>query len=491
MQEFKIVDETQTAYPEAQEDDLSVASFEPAEDDGYSLTSSIGLGSLKAGLENSMDHWKILVFGQVLSLVLAGSGASLATLHVECGLSAPNFVIGLSYLVLCLFLVPLILHGRRLRNNNNKKKEDPESNQIKDPPKSHRQDPLDPELSSGGDNAPVYRLFGYIPIHAPAWAYFAVAVLDVEGMYMMCLAYKYTTLTSIMLLDALAVPSAMLFSYFILKRRYVPVHILGAGLCILGVSINVFADNSEHVKNIHKEEFGTSVQSINIASDITTSSSATGGDQFPYKVAGDMLAAMAAFLFGANDCFIEHIVRNYGGATEFLGTRGLFGAIIALTQAVLLESESIANFFRPKTDEELQAKGSCSVHEASMLLLIFVALNSFRYIGFSNFLLYSETALLNLSLLTGDLWAIMFSIRVEKIFPRPLFWIAVPLVMMGIFVYEMGPNPMASNDIRFDKSVDIKIKEGTPMSLGDNKQSKQQRTGLELSSPAGVQGKAT
>ena len=66
--------------------------------------------------------------------------------------------------------------------------------------------------------------------------------------------------------------------------------------------------------------------------------------------------------------------------------------------------------------------------------------------GMSNFLLHSEAALLNLSLLTSDLWAAIFTVVVEKIIPSPNFWSALFLIILGVSVYEFSPSPIEDTD---------------------------------------------
>ena len=51
-----------------------------------------------------------------------------------------------------------------------------------------------------------------------------------------------STLTSVSLLDAVAIPSSMVFSRLLLRRFYKVTHFLGAAVCIAGVIVNVFVD---------------------------------------------------------------------------------------------------------------------------------------------------------------------------------------------------------------------------------------------------------
>lgn len=71
-----------------------------------------------------------------------------------------------------------------------------------------------------------YRFLGIIPLQAHPAQYIPMAILDVYANYFTILAFKYTTITSVTLFDALAIPSAMILSYCFLHRHYSPVHLV-------------------------------------------------------------------------------------------------------------------------------------------------------------------------------------------------------------------------------------------------------------------------
>jgi solute carrier family 35 protein F1/2 len=84
--------------------------------------------------------------------------------------------------------------------------------------------------------------FGLQTIHAPSWLYFIVALVAVEARYLIFLSFRFTSFTFIYLVDALAIPSAMLFSKLLLKREYHFVHLLGGFICICGIVTNTVFD---------------------------------------------------------------------------------------------------------------------------------------------------------------------------------------------------------------------------------------------------------
>ncbi len=56
------------------------------------------------------------------------------------------------------------------------------------------------------------------------------------------LAYRYTSITSVMLLDCFAIPCAMLLSRLLLKSRYRRLHLVGVALCVTGLGVTVLSD---------------------------------------------------------------------------------------------------------------------------------------------------------------------------------------------------------------------------------------------------------
>ena len=57
--------------------------------------------------------------------------------------------------------------------------------------------------------------------------YVCAALIDVYGNFFIIMAYNYTTITSIMLLDCFTIPVAMVLSYVFLGCQYNAYHMLG------------------------------------------------------------------------------------------------------------------------------------------------------------------------------------------------------------------------------------------------------------------------
>ena len=261
-----------------------------------------------------------------------------------------------------------------------------------------------------------------LQLHAPWYTYVAMALLDVYANYATVLAFRYTTITNVTLLDALAIPTAMgLSRCFIQGRRYRCTHLLGVALCLAGITVNVW-------KDFRNTEDGDS------DNDNT--------NEYPHQLRGDLLSMLGGILFGANNVLGEITLKHYcSDVQEVYGMMSLFAVTIAAVQTALLERQDVADFVGRDESE------TCRVGTARWLLLAFVASNVVGYMGGAKFLLYSEAAFFNLSLLTGDFWSVAFQIVAERIMPSALFFVAVVLTVSGVLLYELAaPTPDDSDD---------------------------------------------
>ena len=257
---------------------------------------------IQKGLKTTRNQWRILLVGQLLSVLMAGQGAAQSTLYLSCHLSAPTFATGLVYVALTIHLIPVFWRNRHYLTNT--------------------------DALIKGDAK--HLLCNTIPLEASAWTYFAIALLDVEANYFTVLAFRFTSLTSASVLDAMAIPSAMMFSRFCcLHKRYLKIHVLGVLACLGGMLSNVFCDLQQESKGNNEE-----------------------AKEYPHLLFGDFLAMLGGIMFGARDVVTESFVREHGGACEYLGMIGLFGTLISLIQVLILERHAVFSFFNAAAVEE-------------------------------------------------------------------------------------------------------------------------------------------
>jgi len=114
---------------------------------------------------------------------------------------------------------------------------------------------------------------------------------------------------------------------------------------------------------------------------------------------------------------------------------GLFGTVISSVQVLIFERQAV---------HELFYSSGCSQGVTTGVMIGLVTSFYAFYVGLGRFLIISEAALLNLSLLTADLWAVVFAVIEEHQFPTELFVASMIIIMTGVFIYESVPSPMTT-----------------------------------------------
>ena len=168
---------------------------------------------------------------------------------------------------------------------------------------------------------------------------------------------------------------------------------------------------------------------------------------------------------------LTEVTVTSGDTTEYLGMIGLFGFCISFVQSLVLEQDDIRKFFGNKenddeddTDIDIDSSVTmCSLPIGFILLFSFVGVTMLGYIGASRFLIISEAAFFNLSLLTGDLWSVVFSVVAERIVPQPLFFAALASVLSGVVLYEMAPSPAPEKGIKYEEDKNYTDNDGIIM----------------------------
>ena len=80
------------------------------------------------------------------------------------------------------------------------------------------------------------------PLSCPWWVYAILALIDLEANVIIVSAYRYTSVTSVMLLDCFSIPCVMMLSYLFLKAKYTRVHLLGVVICLFGMGCIILSD---------------------------------------------------------------------------------------------------------------------------------------------------------------------------------------------------------------------------------------------------------
>ncbi|KAJ0941547.1 putative solute carrier family 35 member SLC35F1/F2/F6 [Helianthus annuus] len=233
------------------------------------------------------------------------------------------------------------------------------------------------------------------------WYYYLLlGLVDVEANYLVVKAYQYTSLTSVMLLDCWSIPCVIILTWFFLKTKYRFKKIVGVVICIAGIVLVIFSD-------VH-------------ASDRSQSGS--------NPVKGDLLVIAGATLYAVCNVSEEFFTKT-ADQVELLAMLGLFGAIASGIQISVLEREELK-----------------SIHWSSGAVLPYAGFAAAMFLFYSGvpvLLKISGSTMLNLSLLTSDMWSVLIRIFVYREKVDWIYFVAFAAVAVGLVVYSV-----------FDKEVD-------------------------------------
>uniref|UniRef100_A0A7S4A9L4 EamA domain-containing protein n=1 Tax=Pseudo-nitzschia australis TaxID=44445 RepID=A0A7S4A9L4_9STRA len=337
--------------------------------------------------------WTALLFGQLVALVATSMNATSYMLEYGMHKVFPMFLLFNSYVILTLHLF--------WSSSSNK----------------------------GQAETPRYRLpLTRLKLRSPWYHYLCLSCLDIAPNYFALLAIHQTSLMSATLLQSLTIPSAMIFCRLLLGKKYRWMHYVGVALCMLGGGITVITDKG----------------------DIWSSD---GETSHPHTYSGDILAVLAALLYGIGDSCAEfwskHVNRE-----EYLGMIGLFGAIWTLIASLVYERDAVVEALNVDDEAFFRIVG---------VMVWYIASLAGYYIVESAFLMKSDATLLNLSLQTQNFWAIIFSVLAFKEKPDLPFYFAISSVVAGVFVYELCENDDTAIRLERLKKIDDIETESTPL----------------------------
>ena len=330
----------------------------------------------------------VIIFGQVVAFALACGNASSSALENQYKIHAPTCLTGIVYFVLSFHVVWLWKQRTKQETKIQTRH---------------------------------YLPFTNLNLLTPWYIYFMLSVLDVEANYLAMLSFQQTKLSSSMLLTSLSVLSTVflrriIFGSIINSRR----KLIGVTMCIIGGCLCLQGD-------VHGNE-------------ISTSRDLSHDSRVSY-LQGDLLALVAAFLYGLNDVLAEYFVKN-NDRIEFLGMLGLFGSVFSFfVQAPLLEREEVRKLVTKFSLNWSDVESNLDL--VLLLLFCFVGMLSFFYIAVSIFLSENDATILNLSLQTCTLWTVVLATIADFVksgevnwFPSSTFFSALILVIVGTFTYE-------------------------------------------------------
>ena len=363
------------------------------------------------------EWWKLALNGQLISILNAGSGIFANELsELEPNSNFPVFMAFLNYCLCSTYLTrPLIrriccgAHEYGLAENDAEVKTMKAAGDGQDQSYGRTN-----ESSEGAQGQRAGDILGFDPrttaLPAPGealpsvWWYVLAAFIDLEANFLVISAFNYTSITSIALLDCFTIPSVMILSYFFLDSHYVLRHYMGVIICLLGVVCVVISDR-------YADEEGSSSSS-------------------KQAFIGDMICISGAFLYACSNVLQEKLVK-FSEREVYVGRIGGFGMCMAAIQFFAIE------YTRFGRVAPLSA-------EAGLFILGFVICLFFFYTNVSVFLQSNDSVIFNLSLLTSDVYTVIYSYFKLGYWVNWLYFISFALVAIGIVLYHSSPSPVGA-----------------------------------------------
>jgi len=315
------------------------------------------------------------ILAQLLSISLALSAFCTESLSTYYSINLPTTQSSLVYLLLSLHVLFLLPSKRSLSN-----------------PANYPNPPVPPPpTTSSAHTFP----FTKLPLQVPWYIYASLSFLDVQANYLVVLAFRYTSITSIALIDCTSIPFVLLFSLPLLHATFTRLQIAAALVCLAGLLLIVYADTHRH---------GPAANS-------------------PDPLKGDLLCLFGASLYALNNVLAEKFVKTYS-RVEYLAFLGLFGTLISTVQIAVVERDALKDFL------------TTAPPPAILLVAGYVMSITSFYIGVSLFLQTSSAALLNISLLTSDVYATVFQVFVEEFTPSWLYFVAFAVIVGGVVTFN-------------------------------------------------------
>ncbi|KAK4475696.1 hypothetical protein MN116_000962 [Schistosoma mekongi] len=254
--------------------------------------------------------------------------------------------------------------------------------------------------------------------------YSLVGVIDVHANWSIVSAYAYTSVTSIQLLDCITIPTVVLSSYFFLFYRYTWNHYTAIILCLIGATGMVLTD--------YFLQASTIVFNNDNVTKTTLNQSATKTQPFTAEqmVFGDFLVIIGAISYGLSNVLQQYLILKYG-IVEFLSCVGLVASIITLIYTALIEKQSISMLLLGTNDTfvNLDKITTCFIGYALSMFTLYSLMPVV--------LMRSSAVLVNLSLLTADIYAVLMGIFIFYYEFHYLYILCFLVILFGVGLFNI------------------------------------------------------
>lgn len=284
------------------------------------------------------------------------------------------------------------------------------------------------------------------------WKYAILAVIDLEANYVVVLAYQYTNMISVQLLNCFTVPCVMVLSFFLLRMKFAVTHVVGGVIAIGGLVLLIAldADGLSHSERGSQEVLGDILCLIS-SSLYATSNVLTEWFVKPSK------PALIFNCCGGNGSGetkdettpalpltgIENPSSTVPGDGEIYGTEDHLKVpvFIPVVENLAMMSSfallfSTIQFFAAEW-KAFKPNRSSWTGQDWLFQMVFGVTMLLVYTAMPIMFIISSAAFANISLLAANIYAIIWNVTIFKIYPTKLFFVSYVILTVGILLYNL------------------------------------------------------
>jgi solute carrier family 35 protein F1/2 len=226
----------------------------------------------------------------------------------------------------------------------------------------------------------------------------SMSFADISANYSIVTAFQTTSSLSAMLISSMSTVFVIIFGYSILNIKYQKLNIIGACICLIGLSFILYSKSKAH----------------------------QGYERETLK--GDLYALFAGICYAMSNVLSERLTRTEKGYPyAALSAMGMFGSVFA-----------VFLLFSPLGSEDFKNWNNLDRFEPKYIGLgIYPFLMLAFYILTPKYFQTFSSILFNFHVLTADIYIFIFNYIFKTVEFSVYYWIGVIFVFLGIFMYSL------------------------------------------------------
>nr|XP_048320689.1 solute carrier family 35 member F1-like isoform X3 [Ziziphus jujuba var. spinosa] len=243
--------------------------------------------------------------------------------------------------------------------------------------------------------------------------------VDVHGNYLFNQAFQFSSITSVTLLDCCTIAWVIILTRIFIGTRYSLWQLLGAAACVAGLGLVFLSDAGVGGGGSSRPLVG---DLLVIGATVLLAMSNVG--------LVSLILFLLSLLIINRQLYIQEFCVKKKDRVEVMSMLGVFGFIVSLCEICILERKDLE-----------------SVKWSEDIILAFVGYilaGVLFYTLIPLVLKLSGATLFNLSVLTSDMWVVVFRIFLYHQQVDWLYYLAFAVIVMGLIVYSTTGNDPVS-----------------------------------------------